>query len=122
MVPGSFGCGSVVLAATATLAPSRAARSAIARPMPREAPLMKRVLPFRLMTFSFGAVGGMGMPPYVALITRADTTQTSVEFRKIRLALLEERSEGLLGLRRFEPLAERFALIAHGQLDRLVEA
>src|SRR5450631_1628781 len=33
----------------ATLAPSRAARSAIARPMPREAPLMNRVLPFRLM-------------------------------------------------------------------------
>ena len=35
MVPFSFGCGSAVLAAIATLAPSRAARSAIARPMPR---------------------------------------------------------------------------------------
>ena len=31
--------------AIATLAPSRAARSAIARPMPREAPVMNRVLP-----------------------------------------------------------------------------
>jgi hypothetical protein len=30
------------------LAPSRAARVAMARPMPREAPVMKRVLPFRL--------------------------------------------------------------------------
>src|SRR5580693_46457 len=45
MVPCSFGCGSAVFAATAILAPSRAARSAIARPMPREAPVMNRVLP-----------------------------------------------------------------------------
>ena len=44
MVPGSFGCGSAVLAAMVTLAPSRAARSAIARPMPREPPEMKIVL------------------------------------------------------------------------------
>ena len=36
---------STVLAAMAILAPSRAARSAIARPMPRDAPVMKRVLP-----------------------------------------------------------------------------
>src|SRR6187455_1559728 len=48
MVPGSFGCGSAVLAAMATLAPSRAARSAMARPMPRLAPVMNRVLPARL--------------------------------------------------------------------------
>src|SRR3954452_10784425 len=46
MVPFSFGCGSAVLAAIATLAPSRAARSAMARPMPRLAPEMNRVLPF----------------------------------------------------------------------------
>src|SRR5512142_967809 len=45
MVPLSFGCGSVVFAAIATLAPSRAARSAIARPMPRLAPEMNSVLP-----------------------------------------------------------------------------
>src|SRR6184192_3115199 len=45
MVPGSFGCGSVVLAAMAMLAPSRAARLAMARPMPRLAPLMKSVFP-----------------------------------------------------------------------------
>ena len=42
IVPGSFGCGSVVLAAMTTLAPSAAARSAMAWPMPREAPVMKR--------------------------------------------------------------------------------
>ncbi len=47
MVPLSFGCGSAVLAAIATLAPSRAARSAISRPMPREAPVTKSVLPAR---------------------------------------------------------------------------
>src|SRR5437868_190588 len=45
MVPLSFGCGSAVLAAIATLAPSRAARSAIASPMPRLAPEMNSVLP-----------------------------------------------------------------------------
>src|ERR1700716_3388328 len=45
MVPGSLGCGASVLAAIAILAPSRAARSAIASPMPREAPVMSRVLP-----------------------------------------------------------------------------
>ncbi len=41
----SFGCGSAVFAAMAMFAPSRAARSAIARPMPRDAPVMKSVLP-----------------------------------------------------------------------------
>src|SRR5580704_15988520 len=45
MVPASLGCGSAVFAAMAILAPSRAARSAIARPMPREAPVMNWVLP-----------------------------------------------------------------------------
>src|SRR5262245_18838823 len=48
-VPGSLGCGLSVLATIAMLAPSRAARSAIALPMPRLAPVMKRVLPRRLM-------------------------------------------------------------------------
>src|SRR5436190_7398528 len=45
MVPLSRGCGSAVLAAMATLAPSRAARSAIESPMPRLAPEMNSVLP-----------------------------------------------------------------------------
>src|SRR5690242_21377441 len=48
MVPGSLGCGSVVLPVTTMLAPSRAARSAIARPMPRLVPVMNRVLPARV--------------------------------------------------------------------------
>src|SRR5579863_5014232 len=47
-VPASFGCGSAVLAAMAILAPSAAARSAIARPIPRLAPVMNSVLPARL--------------------------------------------------------------------------
>src|SRR5262249_52614824 len=47
MVPLSFGCGCVVLAAIAMLAPSRAARSAMASPMPRLAPEMNSVLPLR---------------------------------------------------------------------------
>src|SRR5580658_7613906 len=45
MVPCSFGCGSAVFAAIAILAPSCAARSAIASPLPREAPVMNRVFP-----------------------------------------------------------------------------
>ena len=45
MVPSSLGCGSTVLAAMAILAPSAAALSAIASPMPREPPVMKSVLP-----------------------------------------------------------------------------
>src|SRR6516164_3806937 len=45
IVPSSLGCGVSVLAAIVILAPSRAARSAIASPMPREAPVMNRVLP-----------------------------------------------------------------------------
>src|SRR5690606_37860171 len=47
MVPASFGCGSAVLAAMAMLAPSSAARLAMARPMPRLAPVMNSVLPLR---------------------------------------------------------------------------
>ena len=45
------------MAATAMLAPSRAARSAIASPMPREAPDMKRVLPAK---FVMRAICGRG--------------------------------------------------------------
>src|ERR1700722_6662571 len=45
IVPGSLGLGSAVLAAMATLAPSRAAPRPIASPMPREAPVMNSVLP-----------------------------------------------------------------------------
>src|SRR6476620_5713000 len=46
MVPSSFGCGSVVLAAIAMLAPSRASLSAIALPIPRLPPVIITVFPF----------------------------------------------------------------------------
>src|SRR6516162_4981574 len=58
IVPSSFGFGVSVLAAIATLAPSRAARSPIASPMPRDAPVMKRVLPWRDMVSPFAAEEG----------------------------------------------------------------
>src|SRR5258708_4354765 len=45
MVPSSLGWGSVVLGMMATLAPSRAARRAMHRPMPRLPPDMMMVLP-----------------------------------------------------------------------------
>src|SRR6185436_2394256 len=47
-VPGSLGCGSAVLATTAMFAPSRAARRAMANPMPRLAPVMNKVFPLRV--------------------------------------------------------------------------
>ncbi len=50
MVPGSFGCGSAVLASSATLAPSRAARTAMASPIPRLPPDMMMVLPANVVT------------------------------------------------------------------------
>src|SRR5260370_22922199 len=50
MVPLSFGCGSAVFAAIAMLAPSRAARNAIASPMPRLPPDMNSVLPLSDVT------------------------------------------------------------------------
>ena len=54
IVPGSFGLGSAVLAAMATFAPSRAALSPIASPMPRDAPVMNSVLPERVV--AIGAI------------------------------------------------------------------
>ena len=45
MVPGSFGCGSAVLAAMTTLAPSLAALIAMALPIPLLAPVMNIVRP-----------------------------------------------------------------------------
>ena len=59
IVPGSFGLATDDFDAIAMFAPSRAARSAIARPMPREAPVMKRVLPDSVVM----VVLGMGRTP-----------------------------------------------------------
>ena len=49
MVPGSFGWGSVVLAAIKMFAPSWAAFSAMAFPMPRLAPVINNVLPAKFL-------------------------------------------------------------------------
>ena len=49
MVPGSWGCGTAVLAAMTTLAPSLAARTAMALPMPLLAPVMNSVRPASLL-------------------------------------------------------------------------
>jgi hypothetical protein len=68
IVPGKDGCGSDVLAAMAMLAPSQAARSAMARPIPREPPLIKIVLPASVLlianprvtsSFAVSASGGV---------------------------------------------------------------
>lgn len=47
IVPGNLGCGSTVLARITTLAPSWASLLPIASPIPRDAPLMRAVLPLR---------------------------------------------------------------------------
>uniref|UniRef100_A0A0E9VAF3 Uncharacterized protein n=1 Tax=Anguilla anguilla TaxID=7936 RepID=A0A0E9VAF3_ANGAN len=54
MVPGSLGWAWAVLAAITTLAPSLAAFSAMALPMPRLAPVINRVHPA-----SFPVLGNM---------------------------------------------------------------
>src|SRR6266851_5540247 len=73
IVPGSLGCGESVLAAMTTLAPSRAARNAIARPMPRLAPEMNNVLPERL-----GIVASL-LFPHAALKGRSSTLPPTIE-------------------------------------------
>src|SRR5690606_14002518 len=88
MVPGSFGCGSAVLAAMAMLAPSRAARSAMASPMPRLAPVMNSVLPFKLAT----------------------SAPRTLQFREIGLPLFQKSRECFLRLRRREALPETAGL------------
>ena len=45
----TFTCGSAVFDAITTFAPSDAALSAIAFPIPLDAPVMKRVLPVNLL-------------------------------------------------------------------------
>ena len=47
IVPGRLEWGSAVFAAIATLAPSRAARNAIAKPIPRDPPVIKIRFPAR---------------------------------------------------------------------------
>src|SRR5580693_6743748 len=82
MVPGRCLCGSAVLAAMATLAPSRAARRAIARPMPRLAPVTNKVLPARLMASSSGALSGRAVPidpGRIAFTHRVAPSQQTVE-------------------------------------------
>src|SRR6478672_6816461 len=106
MVPLSLGCGSAVFAAIATLAPSRAARSAIARPMPRLAPEMNSVLPLRDV---------MGLAPgfssALATIYRANLRQPLLPHRRraarARIGRAEQAVRGD-GDRIRRGLAERF--------------
>src|SRR5215831_5009024 len=97
IVPGSLGWGCVVLAAMAMLAPSLAARSAIALPMPRLAPVMKRVFPRRLATVPLGdeqlcALLGLGIfhdagAPANALARRKRLVVLDVVDQQIECAL-----------------------------------
>src|SRR5579863_10175393 len=59
MVPGSLGCGSVVFPVTTIWAPSRAARSAMASPIPRLQPVMNNVFP---ASVDMGALYRAGSP------------------------------------------------------------
>src|SRR5665647_204401 len=66
MVPSNLGCGSTVFAAMATLAPSRAAFRPMARPMPRDPPVMNSVLPFSDMALVLPATGYFSRTPHLA--------------------------------------------------------
>src|SRR5687768_2929404 len=109
MVPGSRGLGSVVLAAITTLAPSAAARWPIASPMPREPPVMKRVLPLRVMGVSLMSCAGhdRGVPSHLA---------------EIRLALFHERSERLARSRLAQHAGEAGALFLHALENGALQA
>src|SRR5580700_8856504 len=80
-VPSSLGCGSAVLAISATLAPSRAARSAMARPMPRLPPEMNKVLPASVIDASLEPVRAVAPRPVrrnlKSLFVRTDRGLTS---------------------------------------------
>ena len=58
MVPGNVGCGVTVLAATATRTPSLANRNAMARPIPRPAPVTMATLPESSMMTSDRRLSG----------------------------------------------------------------
>src|SRR5688500_18092457 len=78
-VPGRRGLGSAVLPSTAMLAPSRAARRAMALPMPRLAPVMNRVFPLRVLMISGWQVW-WGRPQFRR--RRADSRQSTVDSRR----------------------------------------
>lgn len=80
MVPGSLGCVSAVLAAITTLAPSRAAFSAMALPMPRLAPVMNRVEPDSFLEQCTGPGGGRGEKRNLK-IRKKEMTETKLTTR-----------------------------------------
>src|SRR5512144_3018244 len=80
-VPGSLGLGSVVLATSTMRAPSRAAFSAIASPMPRDAPVMKRVLSFSDFSALMRPPGGSRPAPAPALMGDAASVRFEPQTR-----------------------------------------
>src|SRR5262252_961066 len=111
IVPGSLGWGCVVLAAMAMLAPSLAARSAIALPIPRLAPVMNRVFPRKLATVPLGdkelrAVLGLGV---IANFFAARDALARRQ-RTVMLDVVDQPVECLLGVRldQLELRVERF--------------
>src|SRR5215469_2710021 len=125
MVPGNFGCGCVVLAAMAMLAPSRAARSAIALPIPRLAPVMNRVFPRKLATVPLGdkelrAVLGLGV---IANFFAARDALARRQ-RTVMLDVVDQPVECLLGVRldQLELRVERFVAFDVITVLHLVEA
>src|ERR1017187_530394 len=103
------------------LAPSSAARLAIARPMPREAPVTKRVLPWSVLS---GVLFILHSPLRLRISNlrptpRADELRSvrhsvsafgpprsSLESTEIRLRPCEERFQGFLAFRPTQPRGE----------------
>src|SRR4051795_9333895 len=108
MVPLSFGCGSAVFAAIATLAPSRAARRAIASPMPRLPPDTNSVLPFSdVIAPSFRCFASISslVPTF-----RSSYTISAITFYELRKAM---------GTSKFMLLVPLFDLKSLGSFRRL---
>ena len=89
-------------AAMATLAPSRAARSAIARPMPREAPVMNRVLPDRV-----------DMRPLPRKADSLDREPSRAPVAQIKTLIRSLETDG-----RSQPSSFVGCLLAAGELER----
>lgn len=68
MVPGNLGFGDVVLATTTTLAPSRATLNASILPIPREAPVITIVFPFKKGLRDFAKAALLSDPASVNIL------------------------------------------------------
>src|SRR5271165_4721487 len=101
MVPGNRGCGLAVLAAMAMLAPSLAARSAIAKPIPRLPPVINRVRPRKLLCSTLNLnhlslTNHRGTPKDKVIFTLTESSERVPGNRDARVAKSHHQRERML--------------------------